>query len=60
MFFASCRFCPCDVHAPGRLQSVRGGVPQEPVQHLDHEALREGPGQGHLPHQQAVPDQEVV
>lgn len=27
---------------------------------MDHEALREGPGQGHLPHQQAVPDQEVV
>lgn len=56
----SCRFCPCDVHAPLRLQSLRGGVPQEPVQHLDHEALRESSGQRHLPHQQTVPDQEVV
>lgn len=55
-----CRFCPCDVHASRRLQPLRGGIPQEPVQHVDHEALWKGSGQRHLPHQQTVPDQEVV
>ena len=44
------RFRARDVHAPGRLQFVCGGVSKESVQHLDHEALREGPGQRHLPH----------
>ncbi|XP_059537413.1 polyglutamylase complex subunit TTLL1 isoform X3 [Myotis daubentonii] len=54
------RLCPSHLHAARRLQPVRGGVPEEPVQHVDHEAVRQSPGQGHLPHQQALADQKVV
>lgn len=48
------------LHAARRLQPVCGGVQEKPLQHLDHETLRQSPGEGHLSDQQALADQKVV
>lgn len=50
--------CPCHLHAARRLQPVCGGVPEKPLQHLDHETLWQSPGQGYLSDQQALADQK--
>lgn len=54
------RLCPGHLHAARRLQPVCGGVPEKPLQHLDHETLWQSPGQGYLSDQQALADQKVV
>lgn len=50
------RLRPSDIHAPRGLQPLCRGVPEESVQHVDHEAVWEGTGERHLPHQQTLTD----